>query len=144
MATVTQRGHGVDYAEIEKADRATGWIGYAAIMLVLAGGWNVFDGILAISRSKVFVANASYVFSDLRTWGWIILFLGIAELAAGLMIMSGSQVARWFGIVAAGVNAIGQLMFLHAYPFWSLAMFAADMLIIYALAVYGGRKLDLE
>jgi hypothetical protein len=39
------------------------------------------------------------------------------------------------------VNSIGQLMFLPAYPFWALAMFTVDMLIIYALAVYGGHKL---
>jgi hypothetical protein len=58
--------------------------------------------------------------------------------------MGGSQFGRWFGIVAAGLNAVGQLMFLHAYPFWSLAMFAADMLIIYALTVYGGRAVDLD
>jgi hypothetical protein len=70
--------------------------------------------------------------------------LGIGELLAGFAIMGGSQFGRWFGIVAAGLNAVGQLMFLHAYPFWSLAMFAADMLIIYALTVYGGRAVDLD
>jgi hypothetical protein len=142
MASVTAQRRGeADYA---KAQRATGWIGYAAIMLVFAGGWNMFDGILAISRSKVFVANASYVFSDLRTWGWIVLILGAAQLLAGFAILNGNQFARWFGVATAAVNSIGQLMFLHAYPFWSLAMFAVDMLIIYALVVYGGREIDLE
>jgi len=58
--------------------------------------------------------------------------------------MSGSQVARWFGVAAAAINAVGQLMFLHAYPFWSLALFAVCMLIIYALTVYGGVRPDLE
>jgi len=33
------------------------------------------------------------------------------------------------------------LAFLPAYPFWALAMFTVDMLIIYGLAVYGGQKL---
>jgi hypothetical protein len=131
----------VDY---EKAAKATGWIGYAAIMLVFAGGWNVFEGILAVARSKVFVLNATYVFSDLRTWGWIVLVIGAGELLAGFAILNGSQFARWFGVAAAGINSVGQLMFLHAYPFWSIAMFAVDMLIIYALVVYGGREIDLE
>ena len=56
MASVSQ-----SRAYAAAADKASGWVGYAAIMLVLAGGWNVFDGIIAISRSKVFVANATYV-----------------------------------------------------------------------------------
>ena len=132
------------YAEIEKQEKSVGWLGYAAIMLVFAGGWNIFDGILAIANSKVFTRNASYVFSDLRTWGWITLIIGVATLLAGFGVMSGSQVARWFGVAAAAINAVGQLMFLHAYPFWSLALFAVCMLIIYALTVYGGVRPDLE
>jgi hypothetical protein len=132
------------YAEIEKQEKAVGWLGYAAIMLVFAGGWNIFDGILAIANSKVFTRNASYVFSDLRTWGWITLIIGVATLLAGFGVMSGSQVARWYGVAAAAINAVGQLMFLHAYPFWSLALFAVCMLVIYALTVYGGVRPDLE
>lgn len=44
-------------------------------------------------------------------------------------------------VFAAGLNAIGQLLFIQAYPFWSLCMFAADIIIIYALAEYAGRRL---
>jgi hypothetical protein len=132
------------YAQIEKQEKAVGWLGFAAIMLVFAGGWNIFDGILAIANSKVFTRNASYVFSDLRTWGWITLIIGVATLLAGFGVMSGNQVARWWGVAAAALNAVGQLMFLQAYPFWSLALFAVDILIIYALTVYGGISPDLE
>jgi hypothetical protein len=111
-------------------------------LLGLAGIWNVVDGILAISKSHVYTANASYVFSDLKTWGWIVLILGILEGLAALAILSGSEWARWFGIGVAGINAIGQLSFVPVYPFWGLMMFAVDILIIYALAVYGGRRLQ--
>ena len=41
-----------------------------------------------------------------------------------------------FAIAVTGVNAIGQLMFLPAYPFWALAMFTLDILIIFGLATY--------
>ena len=39
----------------------------------------------------------------------------------------------------AGLSSIAALMSLPAYPFWSLAIFAVDILIIYGLATYGGR-----
>jgi hypothetical protein len=119
----------------------TGWLAFAGMMLGLAGTFNVIDGILALAHSKVFTAQAVYVFGDLRTWGWIVLVLGALQLVAGVAIFAGSELARWFGITVAGLNAIGQLLFIPAYPVWSIALFAMDIAIIYALAVYGGSKL---
>ena len=58
-----------------------------------------------------------------------------------MAFLSGSEFARWFGIAAAGVNAIGQLLFVQAYPFWSLALFSMDILIIYGLAMYAGSRM---
>jgi hypothetical protein len=114
---------------------------FAVCMMALAGTWAVIEGIAAIANSKVFTANAVFVFSNLKTWGWIMLILGALLLLAAFTVFSGSQFARWFGIVAAGLNAMGQLFFIQAYPWWSLAMFAADIIIIYALAVYAGPRL---
>ena len=118
-----------------------GWVVFATVMLGLAATWNFFDGIAAISSAHVFVGDAHYVFSDLKTWGWIVLILGILQGIAALMLLRGSEFARWFGIASAGLNAIGQLMFVPAYPLWGIAMFAIDVLIIYGLAVYGGARL---
>jgi membrane protein implicated in regulation of membrane protease activity len=47
---------------------------------------------------------------------------------------------RWFGILVAALSSIGALLSIPAYPFWSLAIFAIDVLIIYGLAAYGGRR----
>ena len=66
-----------------------------------------------------------------------VFLLGVLQGIAAFTVVAGSNLGRWFGIVAAGLNAIGQLMFVSAYPFWALAMFAVDVLIIYGLAVYG-------
>jgi hypothetical protein len=119
----------------------SGWVDFAAIMLGLAGAWNVLSGLLAIGDSRVYVGDETFVFSNLNTWGWIMLILGALQLLAAFSVVKGSQWARWFGIAVAGLNAIGQLYFLPAYPLWSMAIFAVDILIIYGLAVYGGRQL---
>ena len=121
--------------------QGVGWVTFAAVMLGVAGIWNFVDGILAISSSNVYSANVSYVFSDLNTWGWIVMILGILQGLAAMALLTGNEFARWFGIAVAGLNAIGQLMFVPVYPLWALAMFGVDVLIIYALAVYGGHRL---
>jgi hypothetical protein len=124
-----------------EAKAASGWVVFAGSMLALAGIWNVIDGLLAIGSSRVYVGEAVFVFGDLNAWGWIILVLGTLQLLAAGAVAAGSELARWFGIVAAGSNAIGQLFFLPAFPLWAMSMFAIDILIIYALAVYGGSRL---
>jgi hypothetical protein len=125
----------------ESEASGAGWVSFAAIMLALAGVWNVIDGMLAIGSSRVYGPSQTFVFSDLNTWGWIILALGVIQLLAAYSIIAGSEVGRWFGIGAAFVNGIGQLFFIPAYPWWSIAMFTVDLIVIYALAVYGGSRL---
>jgi hypothetical protein len=121
-----------------------GWITYASLMLGLAGAFNVIDGIIAVSKSKFYVAGATFVVSDLKTWGWIVLVAGALEVAASIYVTSGSEMARWFGVGAASVNGIVQLLFLPAYPLWAISAFAMDILIVYALVVYGGARLKQQ
>ena len=116
-----------------------GWLLFAAIMIAIAGTLNVIYGIAAIGDSRFFVEDARYILSGLNTWGWITLLIGVLQLVACLSIVRGGQFGRWFGIVAASLSAIGALLALPGYPFWSLAIFAVDILIIYGLAAYGGR-----
>src|SRR4051794_13650611 len=125
----------------EDQTKGDGFVVFAAAMLGLAGTWNVIDGILAIGDSRVFTENSTFIFSNLNTWGWIVLILGCLQLVAAFMVVSGSEIARWFGIAVAGLNAVGQLAFIPVYPWWALAMFAVDVFIIYGLAVYGGKRL---
>jgi hypothetical protein len=116
-----------------------GWILFAGIMLMLVGVLNVIWGIAAIGDSSFFINDQKYIVSNLNTWGWVTLILGAVQIAAAYSIWNGNQFGRWFGIVVAALSAIGALMSIPAYPFWSLAVFAVDILVIYGLAAYGGR-----
>jgi hypothetical protein len=118
--------------------KGSGWVLFAGIMIMIAGVLNVIWGIAAIDNSRFFVADTRFILSGLNTWGWIILIIGALQIAAALSIWSGGTFGRWFGITVAACNAIGALLALPAYPSWSLAIFAVDVLVIYGLATYGG------
>jgi hypothetical protein len=112
----------------------SGWWVFAGVLLLIAGVLNIIYGIAAIGDSKFFTENAVYVFSSLHTWGWILLILGVLELVAAFSLFSGGEFGRWFGIFIASLNAIGALLAIGgAYPFWSLAVFALSIIIIYKL-----------
>jgi hypothetical protein len=139
LASVTQREAGSTY---DLEDRGAGWLVFASAMLGLVGILAVIDGVVALSKSKFYVADATYVFSDLRTWGWITLIIGAFAIVAAMGVLSGSQFGRWFGMIAASVIAIDQFVFAQAYPLWSLLVFGSAVLVIYALAVYGGKRME--
>ena len=87
----------------------------------------------------MFVANAHYVFGDLRAWGWVTLILGALQLLAAAGVLAGNQLARWFAVAVVGLNAIGQMFFIPAYPLWSLTIIAVDVVALCGLCVYGSR-----
>jgi len=120
--------------------RGGGWIAFSAIVLVVGGIFGVFDGLMAVYKSRFFSSSGVYLFSGLHTWGWIVFGLGVAAILAGIYVLSGSQVARWTGVTIAALSALGQLLFVQAYPLWSLMIMTIDFLVIYGLAVYGGRE----
>jgi hypothetical protein len=117
--------------------RGTGSAFFASILLMVAGTVNVIYGIAAISDSKFFVNENQYVFSNLNTWGWITLLLGIIAIIAGLSVARGGVFGRTIGIFIASITAIGALLSVGgAYPFWSLGVFAMCVVVIHGLAVY--------
>jgi len=122
-------------------DRGRGWVTFAAALLMTLGALNVIDGIAAIGNSQFFVRHAHYLVGDLNSWGWILAAIGVCQGVTGFAIARGSDVARWAGIGFALANALAQLLFIQAYPWWALAMFTVDLLVVYALVVYGTPRL---
>ena len=116
-----------------------GFVLFASILLVVVGCFNLIYGIAAIANAHVFTANAHYVFGSLRTWGWITLILGAVQLLAAAGVLAGNQAARWFAVAVIGLNAIDQMFFIPAYPFWSLTIIAMDVVALYGLCAYGSR-----
>jgi hypothetical protein len=127
-----------------RPQQGASWVLFAGIMIFLVGVLNIIWGIAAIGESRFFVADAQFVLSGLNTWGWIMLILGVAQLFAAYSIWRGGQIGRWVGIALAALNAIGALMSISAYPFWGLAVFLLDVLVIYGLANYGGDPSVVE
>ena len=68
------------------------------------------------------------------------LILSVLQLAAGLGVLAGNQMARWAGVGLLALNLIAQMFFLPAYPFWSLTIIAVDVVALWGLCVYGSRE----
>lgn len=112
----------------------SGWWVFAGVLLLVAGLLNIVYGIAAIGGSEFFLNEVEFIVSNLKLWGWVHLIIGVMELFAAFSLFSAGEFGRWFGIFIGAVNAIAALLAMPAYPFWSLAVFALSVIIIYKLA----------
>jgi hypothetical protein len=116
-----------------------GLVVFAGVMLAMLAVLNVIDGIAAVSSSTFFVNDAKYIFSDLNTFGWLLIAMGVVQGLTAIGVWMKTPGVRWIGVTIAALNAIAQMFFFPAYPFWSLMLFALDILVIYGLIAHGAR-----
>jgi hypothetical protein len=121
--------------------RGEGWILFAAIALGVAGIMRIFDAIWAFRYHGVLPENlAGALFGhSLKTYGWIYLVEAAVLIVCAFLVLSGSQVARWIGIIAGAIACISAIWWMPYYPIWSLTYIAIGVLVIYSLVVYGGQ-----
>ena len=110
-----------------------GIVTFAAIALLLAGSFNILVGVAALADDQRFNGDA-LLFGDLSVWGFWWIFIGLLQAWAGWQVMKMKDVGMMMGIAFAGLNAFTQLMFVDAYPIWSLVILVVDFIIIYALS----------
>lgn len=118
-----------------------GWLLFAAIILITAGVMRVLDAFWAFARDDDLSQPMQTLFFDdsLTAYGWLWLTVGVLLIAAGFGVLSGAEWARWFGIGMAAVAAVSAMLWMYDFPIWSLFSGMIAVLVIYALATYGGR-----
>jgi len=110
-------------------------VSFGALMLMLAGAFNVLDGVVALANPD-YLKNDLLV-GDLTAWGIGVALFGAIQLLCGAAVLLGSEVALWPGIVLAALNAVVHLANVAQSPVWSVAIIVADGLVIYGFAARG-------
>ena len=106
----------------------------------MLAGLTLVQGIGAVSNSTFFVNDAKFIVSELNTWGWILIVVGVVQGLTAVGVMFQTKGVRWVGVAIAALNAIAQMLFIAAYPLWSVGVFTLDILVIYGLVVHGARS----
>jgi hypothetical protein len=127
--------------------RVTGWVGwiwFAGLLMMLNGGFNAIDGLVALLKNEVYVQTKNHlILFDYTGWGWIMLIIGAIQILVGVALLYGAYWARIAAIVIVCLSALAQITFITAYPLWSMAVIAIDVLVLWALTVHGGEAEEL-
>lgn len=119
-------------------DAWSGWISFAGILIIIVGGMDVLQGLVAIIQDEYVVATQKgLAIVDVTAWGWATLVWGGILILAAIGLLGGAGWARWLAIIGVAVNAIQQVAFLanypQAYPLWNLLIVALNIIVLYAL-----------
>lgn len=121
-----------------------GWVVFGAIMMIMAGSFQIIAGLVALFNDEYFAVTSSglLVTLDFTTWGWVHLALGALVTAAGVALLAGQTWARIVGVTVAVIASVVNLAFLSAHPVWAVVTIALDVLVIYAIVVHGDELRD--
>jgi hypothetical protein len=116
----------------------SGWITFAAIMLVVIGVFQAIEGLVALFQDDFYAVskNGLVVHINYTGLGWIMLILAAINIAAGLGVATRKTWARIWAIGSAILSLIVNLGFTGAYPIWTVMLVTLDVIVIYALCVH--------
>jgi hypothetical protein len=116
----------------------TGWIVFAGVMMIIAGGLNAFYGVVAaVNDDWVGWTNRQNAFLDVSQWGWVHIIVGLIVLLSGIGLFSGNILARTVAVIIASISLVANFFFIPVYPLWALTVIAIDALVIWALTAHG-------
>ena len=116
----------------------TGWITFAAVMMILAGSLNLLYGIIAaVNDEWVVFTNRANVYLDISEWGWVHIIVGAVVLISGLGLFSGNILARTIAVVVASISLVVNFFFIPVYPLWAITVIVIDLLVIWAVTAHG-------
>jgi hypothetical protein len=123
-----------------------GWALFAVVTLILVGGFQIINGLIAFFRSGTYQVGRSSlaVNVDYTAWGWAHVILGALALIAAMGLLRGAMWARILGVALCVVSAIVYMSFARAFPALAIVVIAVDILVIYALIVHGRDLKDSE
>ena len=133
-------------AEDEYESEQFGWALFAVVTLILVGGFQIINGLIAFFRSGTYQVgrNDLPVNVDYTAWGWVHVILGALALIAAMGLLRGAMWARILGVALSVVSAIVYMTFIQAFPALAIIVIAIDILVIYALVVHGRDLKDTE
>jgi hypothetical protein len=91
-----------------------------------------------IADADIFIKDAAWLIGDLEPWGWLMLMIGLVQLAAVPSIVRGIAWGHWVGIASVLGNMAAQVAFLSDVAILAVLLLLLDAMVLHALLVTRG------
>lgn len=120
-----------------KPSAASGWVVFAAAVMITVGAIDIIQGLAALLKETTYVIpggeGALLVTTDYNAWGWALIIWGAILILSALSLFAAKGWGRWFAIVVVILHLIAQIAWFPAYPLWSLVAIGLGVGVLWAL-----------
>jgi hypothetical protein len=114
----------------------SGWLVFAALMLIIAGSMDVLNGLWALDAQDSAI-DAVFWNNNIEAWGWFYIVVGALIIAAGFGVLTRQPWALMVGVITGCFGAVLNMFWIFEYPIVSLVLVLVNILVVYALTTYG-------
>jgi hypothetical protein len=125
---------------VEPARTRSGWVTFAAVLILIAGGYNLIWGYAALDRKELF-HEGSLIYSNLDFWGWFFIVIGALQILSALLLFARRTGGAMLAGIGASMSAFIAFFALLANTDWALVIIALDVFILWAIF---GHSTDFE
>lgn len=111
---------------------ASGPLGFASVILLIAGILNLIEGGAALAGDSRFDAS-KLLFESLTGWGIAYVIVGLLQIYAANEIYQRKARGLILGITFASLSGITHFVSIGAYPIWSITVMVLNFAVIFAL-----------
>jgi len=117
------------------ADRSSGWLGFAAIVMFAVGFFRIISAISYFADSRKINNLTNGLFSG-HTWGWGLwdLLIAAAAILAAFSILSGGGFGRVVGYIWGVLVIVQGFTIIGLAPWYAAFSITLAVLVIYGLA----------
>lgn len=122
----------------------TGWVVFAAVLMVVAGGIWAIQGLIAVFNDNLVIfGTEGAILLDVTGWGWIHIILGALLVLAGILVLRGNLFGRMIAVILAMLSIIVNFVWMPVYPVWAIVIITLDVFILYAVIIHGREMKSL-
>jgi len=118
---------------IEEEERThSGWVTFAAVLVLIAGGYNIIWGYAALDKKELF-QQSGLVYHNLNFWGWFFIVIGALQLLSAILLFARRIGGAMLAGIGASMSAFIAFFALLANTDWAFVIIALDLFILWAI-----------
>jgi hypothetical protein len=113
----------------------SGWVTLSAVLILLAGGYNLVWGYAALDKKELF-RSSGLIYSNLDFWGWFFIVIGALQVLSALLLFARRPGGLVLATMGASLSAFIAFFSLLSNTDWAIVIIALDVLILWSLLAH--------